>query len=86
MTRIIWKFIKDKLILPYLDVDLKYYDLSVTNRDATDDQVTVDIQKGTLGHFAPRDLGRSKAIADVRAAVAAQTRGPSSRSQPKRRQ
>ena len=51
-----------------------------------DDQVTVDIQKGTLGHFAPRDLGRSKAIADVRAAVAAQTRGPSSRSQPKRRQ
>jgi isocitrate dehydrogenase len=42
MTRIIWSFIKDKLILPYLDVDLKYYDLSVTNRDATDDQVTVD--------------------------------------------
>jgi isocitrate dehydrogenase len=42
MTRIIWKFIKDKLILPYLDIELKYYDLSVTNRDATDDQVTVD--------------------------------------------
>lgn len=42
MTRIIWKFIKDKLILPYLDVDLKYYDLSVENRDRTDDQVTVD--------------------------------------------
>ncbi len=42
MTRIMWKFIKDKLILPYLDIDLKYYDLSVTNRDATDDQVTVD--------------------------------------------
>ena len=42
MTRIIWSFIKDKLILPYLDVDLKYYDLSITNRDATDDQVTVD--------------------------------------------
>jgi len=41
MTRIIWKFIKDRLILPYLDVDLKYYDLSVTSRDATDDQVTV---------------------------------------------
>src|ERR671934_131737 len=40
MTRIIWKFIKDKLILPYLDVDLKYYDLSVTHRDETDDQVT----------------------------------------------
>src|SRR5436305_12487831 len=42
MTRIIWKFIKDKLILPCLDVDLKYYDLSVTHRDETDDQVTVD--------------------------------------------
>jgi len=42
MTRIIWQFIKDKLILPYLDVDLKYYDLSIENRDATDDQVTVD--------------------------------------------
>jgi len=42
MTRIIWAFIKDKLILPYLDVDLKYYDLSVQKRDATDDQITVD--------------------------------------------
>ncbi len=42
MTRIIWQFIKDKLILPYLDVDLEYYDLSIENRDATDDQVTVD--------------------------------------------
>ncbi|WP_059013012.1 NADP-dependent isocitrate dehydrogenase [Streptomyces specialis] len=42
MTRIIWQFIKDKLILPYLDVDLKYYDLGIEHRDATDDQVTVD--------------------------------------------
>ena len=42
MTRIIWQFIKDQLILPYLDVDLKYYDLSIEHRDATDDQVTVD--------------------------------------------
>jgi isocitrate dehydrogenase len=42
MTRIIWQFIKDKLILPYLDVDLEYYDLSIENRDATDDQVTID--------------------------------------------
>ncbi|MBD0416645.1 NADP-dependent isocitrate dehydrogenase [Oryzicola mucosus] len=42
MTRIIWQFIKDKLIHPYLDIDLKYYDLSVENRDATDDQVTID--------------------------------------------
>ncbi len=42
MTRIIWKLIKDKLILPYLDVDLKYYDLSIQHRDATSDQVTID--------------------------------------------
>jgi len=42
MTRIIWQFIKEQLILPYLDVNLDYYDLSVQNRDATDDQVTID--------------------------------------------
>ena len=42
MTRIIWKFIKDKLILPYLDVDIKYYDLGIEYRDQTNDQVTVD--------------------------------------------
>ena len=42
MTRIIWQFIKDQLILPYLDVDLKYYDLGIEQRDATDDQITVD--------------------------------------------
>src|SRR4026208_632561 len=42
MTRIIWKFIKEKLIIPYLDADIKYYDLGIENRDATGDQVTVD--------------------------------------------
>ncbi len=42
MTRVIWKDIKDRLILPYLDVNLDYYDLGIENRDATDDQVTVD--------------------------------------------
>ncbi|MBV8523350.1 MAG: NADP-dependent isocitrate dehydrogenase, partial [Acetobacteraceae bacterium] len=42
MTRIIWGFIKEKLILPYLDIDLKYYDLGIQSRDATNDQVTVD--------------------------------------------
>ena len=42
MTRIIWDFIKTKLILPYLDIDIKYYDLSVKHRDFTDDQVTID--------------------------------------------
>jgi len=42
MTRIIWKFIKEKLILPYLDIDLKYYDLSIQKRDETDDRITVE--------------------------------------------
>jgi len=50
MTRIIWQFIKDKLILPYLDVDLKYYDLSIQNRDDTDDQVTVDAANAIKEH------------------------------------
>ena len=42
MTRIIWDFIKQKLVLPYLDIDLKYYDLGIESRDATDDQITID--------------------------------------------
>ena len=42
MTRIIWHFIKDKLILPYLDVNIKYYDLGLQNRDKTNDQITID--------------------------------------------
>lgn len=42
MTRIIWEFIKERLILPYLDVDLKYYDLGIEKRDQTNDQITVD--------------------------------------------
>jgi len=50
MTRIIWSFIKEQLILPYLDVDLLYYDLSIENRDATDDQVTVDSAEATKAH------------------------------------
>jgi len=53
MTRIIWQFIKESLILPYLDVNLEYYDLGMENRDATDDQVTIDsahaIQKHGVG-------------------------------------
>ena len=42
MTRIIWKFIKDKLILPYLELDIKYYDLGIEKRDETNDQITID--------------------------------------------
>ena len=53
MTRIIWTFIKEQLVLPYLDIDLQYFDLGVENRDATDDQVTIDsalaIQKVGVG-------------------------------------
>ena len=48
MTRIIWAFIKDQLILPYLDLDIKYYDLGIENRDLTNDQVTVDAASAIL--------------------------------------
>jgi isocitrate dehydrogenase len=50
MTRIIWKLIKDKLILPFLDLDIDYYDLSMENRDATDDQVTIDAAHAIKKH------------------------------------
>jgi isocitrate dehydrogenase len=50
MTRIIWHFIKDQLILPYLDIQLDYYDLSIQNRDATDDQVTIDAANAIKQH------------------------------------
>ncbi len=50
MTRIIWQFIKDKLILPYLDIELDYYDLGIEHRDATDDQVTIDSANATKRH------------------------------------
>ena len=50
MTRIIWQFIKDSLILPYLDVNLEYYDLGMENRDATDDQVTIDAANAIKKH------------------------------------
>ncbi len=50
MTRIIWQFIKDKLINPYLDVNLEYYDLSIEHRDATEDQVTIDAANAIKEH------------------------------------
>jgi isocitrate dehydrogenase len=50
MTRIIWAFIKEKLVLPYLDVDLKYYDLGVESRDATEDKITVDAANAIKKH------------------------------------
>ncbi len=48
MTRVIWKFIKDKLILPYLDLDIKYYDLGIEKRDETNDQITIDAANAIL--------------------------------------
>ena len=50
MTRIIWQWIREQLIQPYLDVELLYYDLSIENRDATDDQVTVDAANAIKEH------------------------------------
>src|ERR1700743_86401 len=50
MTRIIWQFIKDRLIHPYLDVDLLYYDLGIEHRDATEDQVTIDAANAIKEH------------------------------------
>ncbi len=50
MTRIIWSFIKDKLILPYLDVELEYYDLGIESRDATADQITVNAANAIKKH------------------------------------
>ena len=50
MTRIIWQLIKDKLIAPYLDVDLRYFDLGIESRDATDDQITVDAAEAIREH------------------------------------
>ena len=50
MTRIIWKFIKDQLILPYLDLQIEYYDLSVTSRDATEDKITIQAAHAVKKH------------------------------------
>src|ERR1700712_2965409 len=50
MTRIIWKLIKDRLILPFLDIDLLYFDLGIEHRDATDDRVTHEAAQATLAH------------------------------------
>ena len=50
MTRIIWQMIKDQLINPYLDIDLKYFDLSIESRDETDDQITIDAANATKQH------------------------------------
>ena len=59
MTRIMWDFIKQKLILPYLDIDLLYYDLGIESRDATDDQITVDaFEEGQLIDVTGTTIGK----------------------------
>ena len=60
MTRIIWQFIKDKLILPYLDIDLKYYDLSVEKRDETNDQITIDSAEAIKNMVLASNARRSR--------------------------
>src|SRR3954465_3835620 len=64
MTRILWEFIKERLILPYLDVELRYFDLSIQKRDETEDQITVDAANaikehgvGVEGATSPPDEG-----------------------------
>src|SRR3954465_4538385 len=61
MTRIIWHFIRDKLILPYLEIDLKYFDLGIEHRDRTNDQATIDSANPTKQHgasgIAPKKYG-----------------------------
>jgi isocitrate dehydrogenase len=61
MTRIIWQFIKDKLILPYLEIDLKYFDLGIEHRDATSDQVTIDAANAIKEHRCSWPRSRSRA-------------------------
>src|SRR5437764_15352313 len=69
MTRIIWKTIRERLILPYLDVELKYYDLGVEARDKTNDQITIDAANATRKYGVAvkcatitRDEGRVKEL------------------------
>jgi len=64
MTRIIWSFIKEQLILPYLDIDLEYYDLGMEHRDATNDQVTIDANHELAG----KQLNFAVSVREIRAA------------------
>jgi len=65
MTRIIWGFIKDKLILPYLDIELLYFDLGMEHRDATEDQVTVDSAPLMNASPIPRAASAARTTSNV---------------------
>ena len=70
MTSIIWHAIREQLVLPYLDVDLDYYDLSIQNRDATDDQVTVDAAEAIRRHGVGVKVSVSVPASGMRTSVA----------------
>ena len=66
MTRIIWHFIKNKLILPFLDIDLKYFDLGIENRDKTNDQITIDAAEAIKKyHGIHKDYRTKKAVGGI---------------------
>ena len=60
MTRIIWDMIKKELILPYLDIDIKYYHLSINNRDKTNDQITIDAAKAIYDYMKAQETEEQK--------------------------
>ena len=65
MTRIIWRRIREQLILPYLDVDLKYYDLGIESRDQTNDQITIDSANATKKYGVAGCAGTVRAVEDL---------------------
>ena len=65
MTRILWDFIKQKLILPYIDLDIKYFDLGLKNRDFTDDKVTVAAAEAAVGLAILLSLYRNRVTVDM---------------------
>ena len=72
MTRIIWQFIKDKLILPYLELEIKYFDLGMEHRDATNDQVTIDAANAIKPPATARFLKNSNCVTKAWSAGTAQ--------------
>ena len=65
MTRMIWSFIKDQLILPYLDVELRYFDLGISSRDATDDRITVQAAEVEVAQLDV-EVGKDQLVLDER--------------------
>lgn len=70
MTRVLWKTIKDTLILPYLDIDIKYYDLGLPNRDATENRVTIEAAEAIKNTMSASSVPRSPPTRQVRSSLA----------------